>query len=125
MQQMDPMEDYKASQATKSSKKTEAEADPKQFMFFHHNGVKLDFSTINEPSSRLLATDWTNITTSEEGTPRRLWGDPNWIMEHTGGRDTEKDMWRGVMEIWCSIKRGKKYRDVCKKMREVWEVVYV
>ena len=137
MQQMDPMEDYRATQAAKHRRddatETETQADPKRFMFFHHNGVKLDFSGINDDEdSRLLATDWTDVTghgggrnKGVSGMPRRLWGDPGWIAERTGGRDVEREMWRGVMEIWCSVKRGGKFRRACAKMGEVWEAVYV
>jgi len=87
--------------------------DETKYMFFHHNGVKLDFTKINDKSEFILATD-------KSGKHVRLWGDPKWIIERTG-RDIEKLLWKEATALWCQTEFGQ----VCNKMREVWSEVYM
>ncbi|KAK0621795.1 mannosyltransferase putative-domain-containing protein, partial [Bombardia bombarda] len=141
MQQMDPMEDYRAVMAALETERQKSGAeegflptdahytdsrflaatgnlsisqDVGRYMFWHHNGVKLNFMRVGEKSAEITAVD-------EKGRLIRLWGDPEWIIRYTGGRDVEMDLWRDSMEIWC---RHTDFKGVCERMREVWEEVY-
>ena len=128
MQQMDPMEDYRAVTKVRDAQKagqnqseplpTAAqtleegwrETNKARFMFFHHSGVKLDFTGTDK---RLRATDFT-------GKWLRLWGDPGWLIERTG-RDVEKELWKGVTRLYCF---ETDLDDVCRKMQEFYFAVY-
>jgi alpha 1,2-mannosyltransferase len=95
------------------------EHDQSRIMFFHHNGVKLDFTHINDPKSRIVATD-------EEGRYLRLWEDPGWIIRDFG-RDAEKVLWEDSMAIYCrpELAGFKQLRDVCTRMRDIYVKLYV
>ncbi|KAK0717856.1 nucleotide-diphospho-sugar transferase [Lasiosphaeria miniovina] len=89
------------------------EQEPKRWMFFHHNGCKLDFTRIDEEKAAIVATD-------DDGKFMRLWGNPDWIIGNTG-RDVEKELWRDSMEVWCLVAE---FDTVCDKMREIYAQVY-
>lgn len=89
------------------------ERKPGSIMFFHHNGVKPDFTSINSGKSGIIAKD-------NDGRYVRMWGDPKWIVDNTG-RDVEKDLWNDAMRVWCG---QKEYEKVCDKMAEVAEELF-
>ena len=84
-------------------------------MFFHHDGeTKLDFTKTTEADSGgILAKDGNDMYL-------RLWGEPDWIITSTG-RDVEKLLWEDEMAFWCRLQE---YRSACRRMREVYDVVY-
>ncbi|KAK3943223.1 mannosyltransferase putative-domain-containing protein [Diplogelasinospora grovesii] len=130
MQQMDPMEDYRVVMAaTKELNEADyytdssflatvgnltkgIEPDPTRYMFYHHNGVKLDFTKILEPDNPIVALD-------EEGKFQRLWGEPDWIIKNTG-RDVERQLWREATKVWCRTPLKK----VCQKMKDIYVYLY-
>ncbi|KAK3399734.1 nucleotide-diphospho-sugar transferase [Sordaria brevicollis] len=139
MKQMDPMEDWRALQQAAKEAKHPAPAatnsprlfdsswlstvgnltlnqDPKKTMFFHHNGVKPDFSRVLKSDSGLTEVD------EKTGKHVRMWGDPKWIIETTG-RDLEKIMWLSTMEVWCRLDEAE-FDDVCAKMQAIYDEVY-
>ncbi len=69
-------------------------------MFFHHNGVKPDFTRITEPDSGIVATD-------EKGKHLGMWEDPGWMIRDFG-RDVEKALWQDSTRFtatlrWCGL----------------------
>lgn len=90
--------------------------DEARFMFFHHNGVKPDFTRLGDRRTALVAV-------GDDDRHIRMWGDPGWIIERTG-RDVEKLLWRDSMELYCRPDMAR-WRRVCVRMREIWESVYV
>ncbi|KAL2017326.1 hypothetical protein VTK56DRAFT_2299 [Thermocarpiscus australiensis] len=89
--------------------------DHGRFMFFHHNGVKPDFTRILDDGSAIVATD-------DDDRYIRMWGDPGWIIERTG-RDVEKLLWRDSMRIYC-LPELRQFEEVCAEMRRIYELVY-
>ncbi|EAQ92888.1 hypothetical protein CHGG_01123 [Chaetomium globosum CBS 148.51] len=140
--QMDPMEDYRAVMAAinKVSKRDEAEAiviedfltnstfldtlgDLKleyhgHSMFFHHSGVKPDFT-------RILDEKWSLVKTDEAGRYVRMWGHIGWVID-TLGRDVEKLLWEDSMQVYCQedLAQFKRLQDVCAKMRVIHDQLY-
>ncbi len=94
------------------------EYDRSRVMFFHHNGVKPDFTRITDPDSGLVATD-------EKGKHLRMWEDPGWIICDFG-RDIEKMLWQDSIEIYChaEMARFKQLRRVCLRMQAIYGEVY-
>ncbi|EGS17214.1 uncharacterized protein CTHT_0065310 [Thermochaetoides thermophila DSM 1495] len=93
--------------------------DESKFMFFHHNGVKPDFTLVLDSRAGILAKN-------KEKKYVRMWGDPGWIVQRLG-RDVEKLLWEASMEIYCQgglTGRWRLLERVCRKMRKVWEEVY-
>ncbi|KAL2142939.1 hypothetical protein VTI28DRAFT_518 [Corynascus sepedonium] len=91
-------------------------ASPARFMFFHHNGVKPDFTRILNPKSGILGVD-------DGDRPIRMWGDPKWIIERTG-RDVEKLWWASSIEMYCRPEMEAWWEGVCAEMRRVFGEVY-
>ncbi|KAK4244097.1 mannosyltransferase putative-domain-containing protein [Corynascus novoguineensis] len=151
MQQMDPMEDYRAVMAAVNKAgaveggntgnpgsapeqpavpadyltnstflfttgNLTISASPARFMFFHHNGVKPDFTRILDPNSGILGVD-------DGDRPIRMWGDPKWIVERTG-RDIEKLWWASSIEVYCRPEMEAWWDGVCAEMRRVFGKVY-
>ncbi|KAG7291267.1 hypothetical protein NEMBOFW57_001279 [Staphylotrichum longicolle] len=87
-------------------------------MFFHHAGVKPDFT-------RILDKKWGLVETDEAGRYVRLWGDNGWIME-TLGRDVEKLLWEDSMGVYCheELAQFKRLQEVCAQMRVIYQQVY-
>ncbi|EAA29160.1 glycosyltransferase family 71 protein [Neurospora crassa] len=140
MKQMDPVEDWRALQQAAKEAKHPAPADTqspflfdsswlstvgnltlkqdqKKMMFFHHNGVKPDFSDVVNSKTGLVEMD------EKTGKLLRMWGDPKWIVETTG-KDLEKVLWLSTMEVWCRLDEDE-FDDVCGRMSEIYEAVYV
>ncbi|KAK4184691.1 mannosyltransferase putative-domain-containing protein [Podospora australis] len=92
--------------------KLKMEHNHDRFMFFHHNGVKPDFTRIHDPKSGITETN-------EQGTNIRMWGDPDWIINRIG-RDVEKLLWKDSLDIYCRTDLVK----VCEEMRRIYDVVY-
>ncbi|KAK3484941.1 nucleotide-diphospho-sugar transferase [Neurospora hispaniola] len=139
MKQMDPVEDWRALQQAAKEAKHPAPADThspylfdsswlstvgnltlkqdeKKIMFFHHNGVKPDFSDVVNSKTGLVEMD------KKTGKLLRMWGDPKWIIETTG-KDLEKVLWLSTMEVWCRLDEDE-FDDVCGRMSEIYEAVY-
>ncbi|KAH6856588.1 mannosyltransferase putative-domain-containing protein [Chaetomium sp. MPI-CAGE-AT-0009] len=141
--QMDPIEDYRAVIAAikkANNKRDEAEAiviedfltnstfldtlgDLKlehhgHSMFFHHSGVKPDFT-------RILDEKWGLVQTDEVGKYIRMWGPVGWIMD-TFGRDVEKLLWEDSMQLYCQeeLAQFQRLRDVCVKMGVIYAELY-
>ncbi|KAK3389445.1 mannosyltransferase putative-domain-containing protein [Podospora didyma] len=136
MMQIDPREDYRAeTQKLKSVKHTIGarglderyftdssflghisnltfNQDDRLYMFFHHNGAKLDFTQINDEESGLVATN-------DEERYVRLWGNPDWIIDRTG-RDVERRLFTDAMAIWCETE----FHEVCDKMKQIHAQAY-
>ncbi|KAK4234560.1 mannosyltransferase putative-domain-containing protein [Achaetomium macrosporum] len=95
------------------------EHDVSRIMFFHHNGVKHDFTRITDSKSGIVATN-------AEGEYLRMWEKPDWII-HDFGRDVEKLLWQDSIEIYCQpeMAQFKQLRKVCAKMQTIYEKVYV
>ena len=85
-------------------------------MFFHSNGIKLDFTRIGDDETKLHAQD-------ENGTYVRLWGDPAWIIR-TKGRDVEKDLWEDATEFWCGAGVDT-FSAACEQMRRLYRSVFL
>ncbi|KAK3318091.1 mannosyltransferase putative-domain-containing protein [Apodospora peruviana] len=167
MQQMDPMEDYRAQQwaariddqtdrddddddddddntdtdtetetetkppttldrnkflATKINTTTVVLPKPTRYMFFHHNGLKLDFAWLNDPDYGQYL-----VKTDRAGNHTRLWADnkpglPAWdVPQAEGARDVEKEMWGNVTELWCETG----FVETCRRLRKVYDEVYL
>lgn len=86
-----------------------------RFMFFHHNGVKPDFTRILDKKAGIVAVN-------DEGKYIRMWGPPGWIIRRTG-RDVEKLWWQDSMQIYCHPDMTQ-WAPVCAKMQEVFDQVY-
>ncbi|GAB1318465.1 mannosyltransferase [Madurella fahalii] len=86
-----------------------------RFMFFHHNGVKPDFTRILDKKAGIVAVN-------EEGKYVRMWGDPGWVIQRTG-RDVEKLWWQDSIQIYCHPEMAQ-WAPVCAKMQEVYAQVY-
>ncbi|KAH6650329.1 mannosyltransferase putative-domain-containing protein [Chaetomium tenue] len=139
--QMDPMEDYRAVMAAiKVSKRDEAEGiviedfltnstfldtlgDLKpeyhgHSMFFHHSGVKPDFT-------RILDEKWGLVKTDEEGRYVRMWDHIGWVID-TLGRDVEKLLWEDSMQVYCQeeLAQFKRLQNVCVKMHLIHGQLY-
>lgn len=141
--QMDPMEDYRAVMAAiqeANNKRDETEAivvedfltnstfldalgDVKlkhhgHSMFFHHSGVKPDFT-------RVLDQKWGLVQMDEAGRYVRMWGHIGWVID-TLGRDVEKLLWEDSIKVYCQeeLVQFKRLRDVCTKMREIHGQLY-
>lgn len=140
MKQMDPVEDWRALQQAAKETKHPAPADThspflfdsswlstvgnltlkqdeKKIMFFHHNGVKPDFSDVVNSKTGLVEMD------EKTGKLLRMWGNPKWIVETTG-KDLEKVLWLSTMEVCCRLDEDE-FDDVCGRMSEIYEAVYV
>lgn len=140
MKQMDPVEDWRALQQAAKKAKHRAPAktplgtmfdsawlstvgnltlhhDNNKTMFFHHNGVKPDFSRVVKADSGLVAKD------KKTGRYLRMWGDPKWIIETTG-RDLEKILWLSTMDVWCRLEDEEEFGNVCAKMSEIYDDVF-
>ncbi|KAK4034433.1 glycosyltransferase [Parachaetomium inaequale] len=87
-------------------------------MFFHHSGVKPDFT-------RILDKKWGLVETDEAGKYVRLWGHAGWIVD-TFGRDVEKQLWEDSMGVYCQeeLAQFARLRKVCAQMRVIYEQVY-
>lgn len=98
--------------------KLKLEHDHDRYMFFHHNGVKPDFSVILDPKTGI-------IEANEAGDYMRMWGNPDWIIRRTG-RDVEKLMWKDSMDIYCQadLTALGSFSKVCEKMQEIYNAVY-
>lgn len=138
MKQMDPVEDWRALQQAAKEAKHPAPANTnspylfdsswlstvgnltiqqdQKIMFFHHNGVKPDFSDVVKSDTELVDAD------EKTGKHLRMWGDPKWIIETTG-RDLEKIMWLSTMEAWCRLDQDE-FDGVCGRMSEIYDEVY-
>jgi alpha 1,2-mannosyltransferase len=87
-------------------------------MFFHHSGVKPDFT-------RILDKKWGLVETDEAGKYVRLWGHAGWILD-TFGRDVEKQLWEDSMGVYCQeeLAQFERLRKVCAQMRVICDQVY-
>ncbi|KAH8892960.1 nucleotide-diphospho-sugar transferase [Thozetella sp. PMI_491] len=127
MQQNDPRDDFKSVTEARTAHSNAADNatdidmpsevwtgtvhDP--FMFFHHNGVKLDFTRIVEDNAEIHARD-------ANGTYVRLWSNPDWLAERVG-KDVEKELWRAATQLYC---RDTGLLDVCSKMADFYVSVF-
>ncbi|KAK3897423.1 mannosyltransferase putative-domain-containing protein [Staphylotrichum tortipilum] len=96
------------------------EHDPRRrVMFFHHNGVKPDFTRITDAKSRMVAK-------GNRGEFLRMWEGPRWVIDEFG-RDVEKELWEDSMGVYCQLEMAGfgELRGVCGRMREVYGQVYV
>jgi alpha 1,2-mannosyltransferase len=93
----------------------EMDHDLGKYMFFHHNGVKPDFTRILDPDSGILGV-------GDKDQLIRMWGDPGWIIERTG-RDIEKKWWEDSIALYCQ-KGMEEHAKVCEEMRRVFDEVY-
>jgi alpha 1,2-mannosyltransferase len=81
-------------------------------MFYHHNGVKLDFTQINQNP---------NIAPrNESGSFVRLWGDPMWVKKTTG-RDIERELWHEAKQFYCEMN----WREICKTLSDFYSIVFL
>jgi alpha 1,2-mannosyltransferase len=87
-----------------------------RYMFYHHNGIKPDFTRILDPASDIVAV-------GDTGRPIRMWGDPGWIVERTG-RDVEKLWWEASVRVYCQPGM-EQWGAVCAEMRRVYGAVYL
>jgi alpha 1,2-mannosyltransferase len=142
IQQVDPTEDYRAVMAAveKAEHRTKRgeeddfltdsaflattanltlEHDRSRVMFFHHNGVKPDFTHIHDPNSGI-------VQINEEGRYLRMWEDPGWMIRDFG-RDVEKLLWEDTIAVYCrpEMAQFREARGVCARMREIYEKVYI
>lgn len=83
-------------------------------MFFHHNGIKLDFTKLTQQMDNPI------IAQGEDGRAVRLWGDPGWIIQLTG-RDVERELWRDSTKFYCE---HTDLHDVCRIMMDNFFDVY-
>lgn len=90
--------------------------DTSRFMFFHHNGIKPDFTRILDKNVGMQAE-------GDDGQPLRMWGDPDWIVARTG-RDIERLWWEQSMAVYCQPGMLRWWAGVCKEMKRVWGRVY-
>ncbi|KAK3290513.1 mannosyltransferase putative-domain-containing protein [Chaetomium fimeti] len=90
--------------------------DTARFMFFHHNGVKPDFTRLRDATAGMQAE-------GDDGRRLRMWGDPAWIVARTG-RDVEKLWWEASLEVYCQPGVTRWLGAVCEEMRRVWGRVY-
>lgn len=109
MQQMDPVEDFRVvtsmrGGAGKGKQRPTEDMYGNRYMFFHHNGMKLDFTQLVNEGNPILDRD-------ANGNFVRLWGAPDWIIERTG-RDVEKEVWKTLTKLYCDTS----LRDVCVKL---------
>ncbi|KAK3300727.1 mannosyltransferase putative-domain-containing protein [Chaetomium fimeti] len=144
--QMDPIEDYRAVRAAiqkanlPHEKRDEADATVVEdfltnstfldtlgdlklehhghTMFFHHSGVKPDFTHIVDEK-------WGLVQTNEAGKYVRMWGPVGWVID-AFGRDVEKLLWEDSMHIYCQeeLAQFQRLQDVCAKMREIYVQLY-
>ncbi|EAQ88525.1 hypothetical protein CHGG_05144 [Chaetomium globosum CBS 148.51] len=90
--------------------------DTSRFMFFHHNGIKPDFTRLLDASVGMQAE-------GDDGQPLRMWGDPDWIVARTG-QDVEKLWWEASMRVYCQPAMVEWWAGVCKEMKRIWGRVY-
>ncbi|KAH6857076.1 mannosyltransferase putative-domain-containing protein [Chaetomium sp. MPI-CAGE-AT-0009] len=91
-------------------------SDTSWYMFFHHNGVKPDFTRLLDAGAGMQAE-------GDDGRPLRMWGDPAWIVARTG-RDVERLWWEASLRVYCQEGVARWLGGVCNEMRRVWGVVY-
>ncbi|KAK4143020.1 glycosyltransferase [Dichotomopilus funicola] len=88
-------------------------------MFFHHSGVKPDFTRVVDETWGLLETD-------SEGRYVRLWGSPDWIVD-AFDRDVERLLWEDSVQVYCqegALTRFERLRMVCDQLRVVYDQIY-
>ncbi len=139
IEQMDPMEDYRAVMAAiektggistdddefltdptffVTAGKLALEHDRGRVMFLHHSGVKPDFTRITDAKSGIVAVD--------EGRHLRMWESPDWMVRDFGW-DVEKALWEDSIAVYCrpEMAQFRPLQRVCEKMQSVYDKVYI
>ena len=138
IRQMDPMEDYRAVMAAVEKAggrptgddefltdsaflatvgNLTLEHDHSRVMFFHHNGVKPDFTRITDSKSGIVMIN--------EGKYLRMWESPDWMIRDFGW-DVEKVLWEDSIAVYCQpeMAQFRQLQKVCETMQSIYEKVY-